>query len=364
MKQKAYEAFTGWVARRRRANIDDMQDVQKWKVSIPDHMNHTNPSFVDTSISAKKFKEQEEARLNKSYKLTATILGTDPTDSLQSETITFRLRDKVSIIARNVKRKFKLTYMIDLRIAEQQDKLKMTCTAEEAGLKEGTYVIVSRVETEEESSDTVERMIEVKVQKPGISKPWTKSILRTASTIHLYHNFVTDNQLKHGQYIIYRSDGSRISRYTTMEHLNLRKDEILIARQIDPIMIDAFWLDARKQQQNKSTFVDKNTEISGLRDILREDLFIDFECIVRIQGPEADSSSTIGSLPNLAGKLSISLCRIGQENWDNPAFTNTPIDKEIMSIVRAENKESQTFSMNAIDDATVMDFLHTIYTAD
>ena len=40
-----------------------MQDVQKWKVSIPDHMNHTNPSYVDTSISAKKFKEQEEARL-------------------------------------------------------------------------------------------------------------------------------------------------------------------------------------------------------------------------------------------------------------------------------------------------------------
>src|SRR5580765_1977071 len=253
--------------------------------------------------------------------------------------------------------------MIDLRIAEQQDKLKMTCTAEEAGLKEGTSVIVSRVETEEESSDTIERMIVVKVQKPGISKPWTKSILRTASTIHLYHNFVTDNQLKHGQYILYRSDGSRISRYTTMERLNLRKDEVLIARQMDPILIDTFWIDAQKQKQNKSTFVDKNTKIAELRDILREDLFIDFECIVRIQGPEADSDTAIGSLPDLAGKLSVSLCRIGQENWDNPAFTNTPVEKEIMSIVRTEN-DSQTFSMNAIDDATVMDFLNTIYTTD
>ena len=193
-------------------------------------------------------------------------------------------------------------------------------------MKEGTSVIVSRVETEEESSDTVERMIEVKVQRPGISKPWSKSILRTASTVHLYHNFVTDNQLKHGQYIIYRSDGSRISRYTAMECLNLRKDEVLIARQIDPILIDTFWLDAQKQQQNKSTFVDKNTKISELRDILREDLLIDFECIVRIQGPEADSETAISSLPNLAGKLSVSLCRIGQENWDNPAFTNTRIE--------------------------------------
>src|SRR5580765_414299 len=254
--------------------------------------------------------------------------------------------------------------MIDLRIAEQQDKLKMTCTAEEAGLKEGTSVIVSRVETEEESSDTIERMIVVKVQKPGISKPWTKSILRTASTIHLYHNFVTDNQLKHGQYIIYRSDGSRISRYTTMEHLNLRKDEVLIARQIDPILIDTFWLDARKQQQNKSTFVDKNTKIAELRDILREDLFIDFECIVRIQGPEADSDTAIGTLPNLAGKLSVSLCRIGQENWNNPAFENTLIDKEIMAIVRTGDSGATTFTMSAIDDATIMDFLHTIYTAD
>src|SRR5437879_5564001 len=39
IKQKDYESFSNWVQKRRRANKDDMQDVARWKVSMPDHMN-------------------------------------------------------------------------------------------------------------------------------------------------------------------------------------------------------------------------------------------------------------------------------------------------------------------------------------
>src|SRR5438128_9214275 len=110
MKQKAYESFSGWVHRRKRAGDDDIKDALKWKVSIPDHMNPANPSYIDTSISAKKYREQEEARLNKQSKLTAWFFN-DDTDARNAEIINFRPKDKMSVIARNIKRKFKLNFL-------------------------------------------------------------------------------------------------------------------------------------------------------------------------------------------------------------------------------------------------------------
>src|SRR5437016_14175358 len=65
IKQKEYEAFTNWVSKRRRANKDDVQEAARWKVSIPDHMNPNNAAYVDTTISAKRYHELEEHRLNK-----------------------------------------------------------------------------------------------------------------------------------------------------------------------------------------------------------------------------------------------------------------------------------------------------------
>src|SRR5438128_7307556 len=155
MKLKAYESFSGWVQRRKRAGEDDIKDALKWKVSVPDHMNPANPSYIDTSISAKKYREQEEARLNKSGKLTAWFF-TDDTDARNAEIINFRPKDKMSVIARNIKRKFKLNFLIDLRIADTENNLRMEKTADESNLKDGMTLVVSRTVTETVSTDSME----------------------------------------------------------------------------------------------------------------------------------------------------------------------------------------------------------------
>ena len=89
MKQKDYKSFSNWVQKRRRANKDDMQDIARWKVSIPDHMNPNNASYVDTTILAKRFYELEDQRLNKQGKLTVWLAGASASDLTTSEIITF-----------------------------------------------------------------------------------------------------------------------------------------------------------------------------------------------------------------------------------------------------------------------------------
>src|SRR5438128_490137 len=265
MKLKAYESFSGWVQRRKRAGEDDIKDALKWKVSVPDHMNPANPSYIDTSISAKKYREQEEARLNKSGKLTVWFF-TDNLDARNAETINFRPKDKMSVIARNIKRKFKLNFLIDLRIADTENNLRMEKTADESNLKDGMTLVVSRTVTETVSTDSMEtpERILVKVQRPTSNKPWTFSLEPSASTNHLYHEVAQQTHTRTHQFYLIRSNDSQVSRYTTIAGLNLRLNEVLIIKQIEPIRVDTYWLDASKDPQNKITYLDRNITLSNL----------------------------------------------------------------------------------------------------
>ena len=118
MKPKSYEQFTNWVGRRRRlgkTDQDDLQDIAKWKVSIPDFMNPTNPAYVDTSISAKQYNEREEQRKAKPGKLSVTLpAALSPMETEQTQEVTFRPKDKMTTVLKNIKKAFKIGFQIEL----------------------------------------------------------------------------------------------------------------------------------------------------------------------------------------------------------------------------------------------------------
>ena len=355
MKMKSYESFTGWVARRRRANHNDLLDVQKWKVSIPDHMDHTNPSYIDTSISAKQYHEQEEKRKNKSCKLNA-LWQTE--NAQHEEEIIFKPKDRMSTIARNIKRKFKLGFMVDLCIPDTNNKLNMFVTADVAGLKDGSTVIVSRADSES-GTETADNEIAIRIQLLNSAKFWTTKLPASASTAHLYHNVNQHTHQQHGHFSLHRSDGSRVSRYVTVGNLHLRPNEILFQKEQDPVIVDVKWLDQNREPQNKITFVDKEIQLDHLDEVLKEDLLLDFT--FTIQTPTlVDDSTELKDIVNSAGKLEVQLRRVGQETWDNPRFEATTAPREIFALATYEGG-SKNISMEVTPENTVADFVNYIY---
>jgi hypothetical protein len=159
--------------------------------------------------------------------------------------------------------------------------------------------------------------------------------------------------------VLLRSDGSRISRYTTLGNLHLRRNEVLIYQPIDSIMIDARWLDDNRQPQNKSTFVEADVTINKLRDILKEELLINFEPMITVPGAVTDDDARIDDLTE-SGKIEIHLHRIGQESWDNTTFNITPMPKQIMAIVIGDNT-TRTITMEVGPDSLVADMAQLIY---
>src|SRR5438128_2680665 len=339
MKQKAYESFSGWVQRRKRAGEDDLKDALKWKVSIPDHMNPTNPAYIDTSVSAKKYREQEEARLNKSGKLTVWFF-TDDLDARNAETINFRPKDKISVIARNVKRKFKLNFLINLRIADTENNLRMEKTEDESGIKDDMTLVATKVVTETVSSDSMEtpERILVRVLRPASNKPWTFSLEPSASTNHLYHEVAQQTHTRTHQFYLIRSNDSQVSRYTTIDGLNLRLNEVLIIKQIEPIRVDTYWLDASKEPQNKITYLDRNITFSNLGAYLAEEFLLDFEYLTEVEGQMLTGDETIGSLYSNGGELTVYLRWIVQETWHKLTCEKTMKEKEISDMANTNRR--------------------------
>src|SRR5438128_11710157 len=107
-------------------------------------MNPNNASYVDTTISAKCYYELEEQRLNKSGKLTVWLAEGASSDLNTSEIFSFKPKEKMSTLTRAIKKKLGLNYPIDLRLTGSNDKLSITGTVDQAGLKDGMTPLASR----------------------------------------------------------------------------------------------------------------------------------------------------------------------------------------------------------------------------
>ena len=360
MKTSSYESFTSWVGRRRRANKDDMQDIAKWKVSIPDFMNPTNPAYIDTSISAKQYKENEEQRKSKQCKLTVMLpAALSPSETEQTQEVVFRPKDRMTTVLKNIKKKFNLGFQIDLT-RDDNTVLNLFVIADVAGLTDGSTVIIHRhiTESSTESPESPVNEITVKVQRLTASKLWSKKFPYTTSTTHLYYEFGTQCQYKHGSFTLLRSDGSRVSRFSTLGDLQLRPNEVLIYQPEESIMIDAKWLDNKRQPQNKCVFVPHIT-LEKLKDVLREELLLNFNPMITVPGEVADESTYVDELTE-TGKLEVHIRRIGQESWDNTTFDTTPAPIQMTAIAMGDST-TRTYTVEVGPDTTVADIASMVY---
>src|SRR5438128_8183018 len=265
----------------------------------------------------------------------------------------------MSTLARNIKRKLKLNYMINLRITDTEGRLNITGTTDEAGLKDGMSVMVSKI-TEKSSTETEEGTITVRVQRLTSKKIWTVSLPLSATTVHLYHQFAADTHIKHGHFILYRSNGVRVSRYTTIGNLFLRKDETLVYVPIEPLMVEANWLDNTCTPQSKLTYIAKDTTVADLREKLKDDLFINFDFTINAGTTLLADTDAISQYERTNGKLVVYICRIGQLTWDTTSFTPSVQPKEVVANVTMDVNTTQV-TMEATDENTMADFAHKVY---
>jgi hypothetical protein len=105
--------------------------------------------------------------------------------------------------------------------------------------------------------------------------------------------------------------------------------------------------------------VEADTTINKLRDILKEELLINFEPMITVPGTVTDDDARIVDLTE-SGRLEVHLRRIGQESWDNTTYNITPTPKQIMAIVIGDNT-TRTYSMEVGPDSLVADMAQMIY---
>jgi hypothetical protein len=365
MKQKLYEQFAGWVGRRRRSgktDNDDLLDIAKWKVSVPDFMNHTNPAYIDTSISAKQYNENEEKRKAKQAKLIVILpAALSPSETEQTQEIVFRPKDRMTTVLKNIKKKFGISYQIDLTHSNSERVINLFTLADVAGLQNGSVVTIHRTRSESstESTESVVNSITVRVQCLSSSKLWSTTLPATASTSHLYFQFQTEKQYTHGSFVLHRSDGSRISRFTTLSELHLRENEVLIYTPIDAITIDVKWLDDKRTPQNKRVYVEASATTDKLKDILREELLLDFNPIITVPNVHTDGAEHLDEITE-TGTLEVLIRRIGQESWDNTTFDTIPIPGQITAVVLGDSI-TRTLTMEIGPDSMVADFANMVY---
>src|SRR5438128_10513841 len=94
----------------------------------------------------------------------------------------------MSTLTRVIKKKLGLNYPINLRLTGSSDKLNITGTVDQAGLKDGMTLFASCAQ-EEPSAESAEETISIRIQRNDKGKVWTTSLPLSASTTHLYHEF-------------------------------------------------------------------------------------------------------------------------------------------------------------------------------
>jgi hypothetical protein len=123
-------------------------------------------------------------------------------------------------------------------------------------------------------------------------------------------------------------------------------------------MLDAKWLDNKRQHQNKTVYV-QNVTLKGLKEILREELLLDFNPMITVPNTITDDGTYIDELTE-TGKLEVHIRRIGQESWDHTTFDATPAPKQMMAIAMGDST-TRTYTVEVGPDTTVADMATMIY---
>src|SRR5438132_9480345 len=232
-----YDTFSKFARRRINSGKDNIQELAKYGVSVPEYLDTANKSFVDTSV-ASKITERKRRR-----KVEPTITVESSAEEGQSAPKKDATRVKVfyrdvdgkelcfmqnftvnQMMSTLAKRIAKITKKTNIRLAHKSNleliNLEITTTA--AGLKHlDEIVVVNPLQPHQEG-------VKVEIFIQHTQKTWSTWVKEDSSVVALYMSFAEAHRLKLKDFILHRSDATVLTRYTTIGGLKLQEKEQII----------------------------------------------------------------------------------------------------------------------------------------
>src|SRR5438128_3023237 len=166
-------------------------------------------------------------------------------------------------------------------------------------------------EMEEESYN-----IQVKFLPKGTSKVINIDFPPQTTTVNMYMTFAQRIRKRYNTFTLYRSDGTPVNRYTSVEGLQLRHFEILREDDTEVVLMDINYLDNRKQHQHKPAFIPGNLSPRDARDFIRHELGLEFNCTIETEEINLARVETIAEANTEMTSNRIFVRCPSQQKWD------------------------------------------------
>ena len=370
LSNNKYDNFAKFVARREKSGkTQDVEELEKYGVSVPDFLRPNNKSFVDTSV-ASEIKERKRRRRTESTPNTESsaeegsskpkkdetrikVFYNDAEGKEQTFMTKFTINQMMGTLAKKIARILKRNQVVlHLKGSAQPINLEVTTTA--AGLKNLTEIqVIEPVRTIEPGMVTIEVYNEKK------DHTWTHSIKKEASVVSLYMEYARQMKLRDTDFIIKRSDDTYINRYTTIESLEMRTDEILFVEETKLTAAQIHWLDNNNTPQNKTAYVNTTKLLDDIVDNLKYELHLQFN--FRIDDEQGPLSAWTDISDQIDSKQpDLYLVQDGQSKWNDTEFMATFPTATILTYVR-QGSNHQTISTTVCEDQIILDVLNSVY---
>src|SRR5438128_2178981 len=265
MTKQLYANFGKFVDKRKNnPEADTIKELRAYKVSIPDYLIPENENYVDTSVPPKKTGSKRKRRKSEST-VAAESSAEDRSETAQPITsinvqyidedgkdCTFKLKYtqnmRVNTLAKAIKKKRKITSEIRLIRKSDGSILDLQKTALEAELSNEEVIILDRPveQDQDEEMEGESETIQVRFLQKGTSRVINIDFAPSDTAVNMYMTIAQHIRKRHTAITLYRSDGTPVNRYTTVEGLQLRHFEILREGNTEVIPMDINWIERKK----------------------------------------------------------------------------------------------------------------------
>src|SRR5438128_2495917 len=338
MSKQLYANFGKFVDRRKNdAEADTIKELTAYQVSIPECFIPGNKNFVDTSVAPKTGPKRKRRKSDST--VAAESSAEDRSETAQPITTvivqyiddegkdaTFRLKYtpkmRINTLAKAIKRKRKITS--DIRLIRKADEsiLQTQKTATEAGLLNEEVIILDKAveQNQDEEMEQESYNIQVKFLPKGTGKVINIDFPPQTTTVNMYMTFAQCIRKRYNTFTLYRSDGTPVNRYTSVEGLQLRHFEILREDDTEVIPMNINWLDNKKQHQHKPAFIPGNLSPRKARDFVRHELGLEFNCSIETEEINLATVETIAEANTEMTSNRMFVRRPGQQKWDDTEY--------------------------------------------
>ncbi|HTD20137.1 MAG TPA: hypothetical protein VK667_11470, partial [Ktedonobacteraceae bacterium] len=193
-----YDTFSKFAMRRINSGKDDIQELARYGVSVPEYLDPANNSFVDTSVASKITERKRRRKVEPATTVESSaeegqstpkkdatrvkVFYKDVDGKEQSFMQTFTANQMMSTLAKRIA---KVTKKTDIRLVHKSNlqliNLEITTTA--AGLKHlDEIAVINPIQPHQEG-------VKVEIYNQHTQKTWTTWVKEDSSVVALYMSF-------------------------------------------------------------------------------------------------------------------------------------------------------------------------------